>query len=110
LLLELQSAQLIRKEGEKPPSWYAARSGLFSEEPHLVLQESFWHADSRSSTTRFLVIDAGTAAVSRYALSNEAYTTEELETALRVAGFDHVEHHTSMGSTDPDFPVVVARG
>jgi hypothetical protein len=113
LLLELQSGTQIQKEGESGPSWYSASSGFFSDKPHLVLQENFWDAGAAASTTRFIVIDAETASVSSYALSNEAYTEEELDDALREAGFGEVQRFPSMsGETVPgeaDLPVVVAR-
>jgi hypothetical protein len=113
LLLELQGAGQIRKGGEAGPSWYSAASGLFSAEPHLVLQESFWDPDARASTIRFMVIDAATGAVSNYALSNEAYSQEEIDGVLRMAGFDEVTWFPSLGGQEPsgesDLPVVVAR-
>lgn len=113
LLLELQGAEQIRKGGEAGPSWYSAPSGLFSDRPHLVLQENFWNAEAAASTIRFMVIDASTGAVSSHALSNEAYTEQELERALRTVGFTAVESFPSLGgrtaSGDADLPVVVAR-
>lgn len=113
LLLELQSAAQIQKQGESGPSWYSAPSGLFSDEPHLVLQENFWDGEAAASTTRFSVIDARTASVSGYALSNEAYTEEELADALHTAGFREVQSFPSLTglavSEEADLPVVVAR-
>jgi len=113
LLLELQSATQVQKDGESGPSWYSAPSGLFSDTPHLVLQENFWDAESAASTTRFYVIDAQTASVSGYALSNEAYTEEELDDALRTAGFHELQRFPSLTglpvSGGADLPVVVAR-
>ncbi len=113
LLLELQSATQVEKDGESGPSWYAAPSGLFSRAPHLVLQENFWDAKAAASTTRFFVVDAQTASVSGYALSNEAYTEEELDEALRAAGFREVQMFPSLTgaaeSGEVDLPVVVAR-
>jgi len=113
LLLELQSAALIQEGGESGPSWYAAPSGLFSDKPHLVLQENFWDAEAAASTTRFYVIDAQSASVSGYALSNEAYTEEELDDALRTAGFREVQRFPSLTglavSGETDLPVVAAR-
>ena len=113
LLLEYQSREQIQRGGESARSWYTARSGLFSEAPHLVLQEDFWHADGGVSTTRFSVIDAQTAAVSSYALSNEAYSEADLSDALLSAGFKETERFPSLrGKADTeedDLPVVVAR-
>ena len=112
LLLELQSAAQIQKDGEGGPSWYSAPSGLFSDAPHIVLQENFWHEEAAASTNRFMVIDAETGAVKSYALSNEAYTEQEVVDALRAAGFGGVQRFPSLTgipvSGGPDLPVVVA--
>ena len=51
VLLEIQSRELIQHDGEKGPSWYTAQSGLFSGEPHLVLQENFWDAEAGASNS-----------------------------------------------------------
>ena len=113
LLLEVQSAELIRRVGERGPSWYSAQAGLFSETPHVVLQENFWHAVAGASTTRFMIVNAQTGAVSSFALSNEAYTEDELAKALRSAGFRDVERFASLGGNtvcdEEDLPVVLAR-
>jgi hypothetical protein len=78
-----------------------------------VLQENFWDADAAASTVRFSVIDGHTGAVSTYALSNEAYTENELNDTLRLAGFKDVERFPSLSGTaaarEQDLPVVVAR-
>ena len=113
LLLEVQSREQIQQAGESAPSWYSAQSGLFSETPHIVLQENFWDADAGASTTRFSIIDGQTGTVSTYALSNEAYTEHELTDALRLAGFKDVERFPSLSGEavagEQDLPVVVAR-
>ena len=113
LLLEVQSRELIQQNGEKEPSWYTARSGLFSGAPHLVLQENFWDADAGASTNRFVIIDGETGAVRSHALSNEAYTEEELIDALRSAGFKDVKRFPSLSGKavagEEGLPVVVAR-
>jgi SAM-dependent methyltransferase len=113
LLLEIQNADEIRKEGEQDPSWYSAQSGLFSEAAHLVLRENFWHAAARASTTRWMIIDAETGAVSNYALSNEAYTERELTDALSLAGFTDVRMFPTLSGKsvggEQHLPVAVAR-
>ncbi len=112
LLLELQAAEQIQKGGEAGPSWYTAAPGLFSDNPHLVLQENFWDEEAAASTTRFMVIDAVSGAVSGYALSNEAYTAQEVNDALHTTGFTGVEWFPSLTGKvvagDADLPVVVA--
>ncbi len=113
LLLEVQSPEQIRQGGQSAPTWYTVPSGLFSEEPHLVLQENFWSADAAASTTRFLIIDGQTGSVSNYALSNEAYTEDELTAVLLSAGFTQVERFASLSGAavagEQDLPVILAR-
>ncbi len=113
LLLEVQTAEQIQKAGESGPSWYSAQSGLFSEAPHLVLQENFWDEDARASTTRFSIIDGQTGTVSSYALSNEAYSEQELNHALGLAGFKDEQRFPSLSGKsvagDADHLVFVAR-
>jgi ubiquinone/menaquinone biosynthesis C-methylase UbiE len=113
MLLEVQSRELIQQGGEKGPSWYTAQSGLFSGAPHLVLQENFWDADAGVSTNRFLVIEGQTGAVSSHALSNEAYTEQELADTLRLAGFKDMQMFPSLSGQavagEEDLPVFVAR-
>lgn len=111
-LLEFQSLEQIQRGGEQAPTWYSAQSGLFSEKPHLVLQENFWHADTDAATTRFSVIDAQTGAVTTCALSNEAYTDRELTEAALSAGFEDVAKFPSLSGAavagDDDLPVMIA--
>ncbi len=113
LLLEIQSREQIRQGGESDPGWYSAQSGLFSETPHLVLQESFWHEEASAATIRFSAIDGETGRVSCHALSNEAYTVQELVDVLRLAEFKDVENFPSLSGKTPagdlDLPVILAR-
>lgn len=113
LLLEVQSFEQIRKGGETPPTWFSASSGLFSSEPHVVLQENFWDADASASTNRWSVIDAKTGDVCSYSLSNEAYSDEELADALFATGFKSVQSFLSLDGNDEitegDFAVVLAQ-
>jgi SAM-dependent methyltransferase len=112
LVLEVQAAEQIKRGGRSEPTWYSSASGLFSDRPHIVLQENSWDEEASASTTRFLVIDASTGGVRQFALSNEAYTDKELCDALRTAGFDEVRAFASLSgqavAEDADLPVVVA--
>ncbi len=113
LLLEIQSAEQIRSGGESPPFFYTVLSGLFSKEPHIVMQESFWHEDARASVQRFSVVDGKTARVDSYSLSNEAYTESELSEAIELAGFVDLQWFPSLTgkpiSEGTVLPVVVAK-
>ncbi len=76
--------------------WHSHERGLFSDQPHLWLQENFWDADAQASTERFLIIDAATGLVTRYAQSNQAYTDEQFHDLLADAGFGSVRLHPSL--------------
>ncbi len=90
LLLEPQTFAQVESGGQAGATWHSHKSGLFSDRPHLWLQENFWHAEMRTSTERFLIIDAATGEVTRYAQSNEAYTDEQFHEMLTEAGFVNV--------------------
>ena len=114
LLLEPQTYETVRSAAASGPSWYSAASGLFSDTPHLCLTETFWDATAETSTTRFFVVDAATAEVTRHALSNEAYTEPQLAALLRDVGFESVEVMPSLvGGEDESqahsFAVVATR-
>ncbi len=90
LLLEPQAFAQVEAGGQTGPTWHSHQAGLFSTRPHLWLQENFWHAEARTSTERFIIIDAATGEVTRYAQSNEAYTDDEFRQVLIEAGFANV--------------------
>ncbi len=96
LLLEPQTQACVRAADETPPSWSTSEAGLFSDRPHIVLKESFWDEDCRTNTERFHVIDAGTGAVARYALSSVAYSEEEITDLITSAGFQNIVFHPSL--------------
>jgi SAM-dependent methyltransferase len=91
LLLEPHPYQLVQKMGHQPPSWYSSSSGLFSAQPHLVLQENDWDVDHHVTTTRYYVIDTHSAEVTRYAQSFQAYKDEEYCSLLSSHGFSNIQ-------------------
>lgn len=113
LLLEPQRFETIAAAKDTPATWYTAASGLFSDRPHLCLVEHGWDADARTSTTRFHVVDAATAEVACYALSNEAYTEAEYLELAEAAGLVDARIEPSLtGEPDPSqaaMCVLVAR-
>ncbi len=77
--------------GHEPRTWRPLESGLFSERPHLYLEESHWNSDSRAATIRYDVIDAATAEVTPYAQSVQAYNDDEYCALLARHGFEEIE-------------------
>ena len=96
LLLEPFAFDALRSQGEEGASWYSANCALFSERPHLVLQENFWDADAEAATTRHIVVDAATGDVTTYAASYQAYTEPRYRTVLEECGFHDVRFYPSL--------------
>ncbi len=102
LLLEPQRYDGIRERGEGPSTWYATDDGLFSDSPHLCLDESFWDEDSRTLTTRFYIVDAATGEVERHAMTVQAYTNKDYGRLLSEGGFDGGDFLDSLPGTPED--------
>ena len=101
LLLEPHTFEVVRKMGERSSSWYSAERGLFSDEPHLCLQEPFWDAESNVAIERYYIIDSMTGEVARHSASVQAYTDEQYRSLLAECGFGEVEFYSSLeGDTD----------
>jgi ubiquinone/menaquinone biosynthesis C-methylase UbiE len=96
LLLEPQDFGAVQRAYQLAPIWRTSRQGLFSEKPHLYLQENFWDDRTRTVTSRYWVVDAETAAVDRYAQTTQAYTDGELEALLHAHGFSQVAFYPAL--------------
>ena len=103
LLLEPHTLEVVVEVGKRPASWYSAEKGLFSDEPHLCLQENFWDAGEKVAIERYYIIDATSGAVTRHSASTQAYTDEEYRSMLVETGFGEVEFYPSL-SGDRDGP------
>ena len=101
LLLEPQRYDGIKARGEGPATWYSSSGGLFSESPHLCLDENFWDEDSETLTTRFYIVDAATGEVQRHAMAVQAYTDAGYARMLSECGFNGGDFLESLPGT-PD--------
>ena len=93
LLLEPSEAAAVKAGGKRQPEWSVENGGLFSERPHMVLEETFWDEDSRVATHRYYVVDVATGTVEPYAASYQAYTDEALVALLEECGFGGVRFY-----------------
>ena len=100
LVLEPQTPEAVRATGHGDTTWTSARSGLFAAGPHLLLEERFWDAPSRTATERWHVVHAETARVERYAMSTCSYDARELVDLLTAIGFGQVRTHPSLTGDD----------
>lgn len=94
LLLEPHRYQAIEKIGNAPPKWYSARSGLFSDQPYLCLEESYFESDR--AVWRGYVIDAQTGQTTEYVNMLQAYADDEYRHLLRQ--FDSVTFYPTLAN------------
>lgn len=90
VLIEPHTFEAVQARRDAAPSWYATESGLFSDRPHVVLEESFWDEERAVGVHRWFVVDAATGAVERHADAMQAYTDAEYGALLEEAGFTDV--------------------
>jgi SAM-dependent methyltransferase len=110
ILLEPHEPEAIMDRGHQPVSWTAREYGLFSERPHILLEESFWDTTQRAATTRYWVVDAETGSVERHAQSMQHYTIPEYRQLLVDAGLklDYIAPSLDGSATQGEFFVLVA--
>jgi len=111
LLLEPHTFATVQNLGQEDSSWYSAQSGLFSDRPHLCLQESLWDPLTCTATIRYFVIDGVTGEVACYAQSFQAYTDGELAALLSECGFAEPRMYPSLtGDQNGDVPSATTPG
>ncbi len=100
LVIEPHTFEYVEMLGHKPATWCSFKTGLFSPEPHIYLQEHYWDETEKITTTRYMVIDmAGN--VQRYADSMLSFTNDEYVQLLNSCGFNQVDFYGSLRGNDP---------
>jgi SAM-dependent methyltransferase len=102
LLLEPAHFDAVRSRGREGPTWSSAGSGLFSDRPHLWLEEHFWDEGSRTETTRYYIVDAASGEVAAHAATEQAYTDEELRALLAECGYGGVRFYPSLTGVEAE--------
>lgn len=102
LLLEPHTYDFVRQVGHAPATWHSMPSGLFSECPHLYLEEHFWHPGHDTSTARYHIIDAEESTTKTWSASMQAYRDEQYHSLLAECGFADLSIFPSLlGKEDP---------
>jgi SAM-dependent methyltransferase len=111
VLLEVHTLEFIKNRGSIRPTWSAWKAGLFSDEPHLRLEESFWLDDVRIAAGRHWITYPGSTLVERYGWNMQAYNDHAYTKLLTDAGLELRERYSSLtGEEDAaGLPVLVAR-
>ncbi len=108
LLIEATRFEVIEGIGTAGPSWYAVGSGLFSDNPHIVLMSNRWDTDSSFADQQFTVIEAETSVVESYRSVTQAYTEKEFLDMLTVVGFAACDVIPAWGKEDDTFMLLKA--
>lgn len=87
LLLEPSTFASIEALGKPGPSWYTAQAGLWSDRPHLVLQENAWDSELSASVERYTIVDAATGTLVQHAMTTHAYDEAGVVHLLEDVGF-----------------------
>jgi SAM-dependent methyltransferase len=98
LLLEPHTFEAVVALGKESSSWYTSESGLFSDRPHLCLQENFWDEEQKAATNRYFIIDAQDGSISQHAMSVQAYMVDEYKQLLHDCGFTQPEFFPGLGA------------
>ncbi len=101
LLLEAHTFDAVKKLGEQGRTWYSAQRGIFSDNPHICLHESFWDEKSHTTTIRYAVVDAR-GNVTQHAQSFQAYTQAGYADLLSHFGLADVDFLPSLAGSEGD--------
>lgn len=90
LLLEPSTFAATQSLGANRPSWFAAAHGLWSDRPHLCLQDNAWDAAQGASVERYTLLDAQSGEMVQHAMTTRAYREDEVLAMLQRCGFVNV--------------------
>ncbi len=109
LVLEYQPWDLFLREEET--SWEALEESVFSDGPHLRLEEHYWDEDAQAEINILWILDPESGQLQRHTQCHQAYTDDEMVAMLEDAGFGQPQFHPPITGVDErfEFPVVVAR-
>jgi SAM-dependent methyltransferase len=101
VLLEPHTFGSLQSSDGPTSSWRTLHGGLFSDRPHLLLEESFWDAARSVRIHRWFVVDVETGEVDQHLESMQAYSDAGYQELLEEAGFRDVVAR-------PDWPAAPA--
>jgi SAM-dependent methyltransferase len=100
LVLEVHTLDSLREQGQQAPTWFSAKSGLFSEQPHLCLSESFWHEEQAVAINRYYIIDAQSHDVEQMEECLKAYSEAQYRSLLAECGFVEITRYPGLAGED----------
>jgi SAM-dependent methyltransferase len=108
IVLEVHTERFIHESGRRAATWRALPKSVFSDSPHLWLEEHFWLPEDRVAIDRSFIVD-GEGDVQVFHNTLQAYSDDEYRALLEGAGFPAITQHSSLGR-DADLFFLVGRG
>lgn len=89
--------------------WQAGEHSVFSDAPHLWLQEFAWDDEAAAEVNVHWIVEAGLAEPRRYVQCHQAYSDDDLVAILAGAGLGQPTFHPPITGCDDryEFPLVV---
>ena len=108
-VLEFQPYDLFPRHGSQ--EWQACETSVFSDEPHLWLQEFHWDDTAQVEIHVHWILDAATCELTRYAQCHQAYGEPDLVKLFAEAGLVDPRFHPPISGIGEqfEFPLLVTR-
>ena len=92
-------------------AWHAVDGTVFCPEPHLWLEEWFWHEDEQVEIHVHWIIERDSGKLSRFVQCHQGWTEEDLVGLFADAGLTGAVLHPPITGIDEqfEFPVLVTR-
>jgi len=74
-------------------TWKVCDCSCFCRQPHLFLEETFWHRESASRLDRYFILNLKTQELKSYTLSETAYRDAEVKALLESLGFGKIRFY-----------------
>jgi len=88
LLLEPHEEGVVQANFATDPRWSTHESSLFSESPHMLLEEGFWIDAAKAAVKRWYVVASKSGVVERYSQTVQAYSKSEFTELVESCGFE----------------------
>ena len=112
IIVEFSTFDAIRREGLKTATWHSHESSLWSDSPHIVLEENHWD-DVSTTTTRYYIMDAESGSIDRHTTTACAYSNTELIGLFADVGFIEIQFFEALSDNPMDrqesLQVIIAR-
>ena len=113
LLLEIHSLDQVRRMGTSTPTSRRLDEGLFSDGPHSLLTQNYWHKETQTAVQEWTVIQKGRSPA-RYHTTTKAQDKRQFKMLLKSADFklvdwyDRWDHRVDVGKYVAGYHVLVA--